>query len=48
LDVVRAARDRAGHEIIEELQRAVGRHTGTAVFEDDVTAVVIKVAREGS
>jgi serine phosphatase RsbU (regulator of sigma subunit) len=47
LEVVRAARDRAGHEILEELHRAVGRYTGTAVFEDDVTAVVIKVGRGG-
>jgi sigma-B regulation protein RsbU (phosphoserine phosphatase) len=47
LDVVRAAWDRASHEIVEELHRAVGRHTGTAVFEDDVTAVVIKVGRGG-
>jgi PAS domain S-box-containing protein len=48
LEILRTTRDRTGHEIIEELHRAVGRHTGTTVFEDDVTAVVIKVGREGS
>jgi PAS domain S-box-containing protein len=48
LEILRTARDRTGPEILEDLHRAVARHTGTAVFEDDVTAVVIKVGREGS
>jgi sigma-B regulation protein RsbU (phosphoserine phosphatase) len=48
LEVIRTMRDRTGREILEELHRAVGRHTGTAVFKDDVTAVVIKIGREDS
>jgi PAS domain S-box-containing protein len=45
LEVIRTTRDRTGQEILEGLHRAVGRHTGTEVFKDDVTAVVIKIGR---
>jgi PAS domain S-box-containing protein len=48
LDVIRTTRDRSGQEILEELRRAVGRHTGTEVFKDDLTAVVIRIGRGGS
>ncbi|QEH35769.1 Phosphoserine phosphatase RsbU [Aquisphaera giovannonii] len=43
LEVIRGARGRAAREILEELHRAVTRHTGTEVLKDDVTAVVIKL-----
>lgn len=43
LDVVRAHRSRAAHEIIESLYQTVKGFSGLEALDDDLTAIIIKV-----
>jgi PAS domain S-box-containing protein len=45
LEVIRAARTASSQVILEELRRAISRHSQTDVPRDDLTAVVIKNER---